>query len=73
MKEINCIGDFCPIPILKIKKALETCQIGDTLSVIADHDCVLESIEEYLDRNHFGFRLEPQEDGIFIITITKNH
>lgn len=72
MKEINCIGDFCPIPILKVKKALENCKHGENFTVVADHDCVRESIEEYLDRTNFSYSVRELEDGIFEISITEN-
>lgn len=72
MNEINCIGDFCPVPILKIKKALENCKPGDNFTVIADHDCVRESIEEFLDRKKFDYSVEELANGIFEISITKN-
>lgn len=44
MKTIDCLGDMCPIPVLKTKKELNTISIGDTLKIITDHSCVLESM-----------------------------
>ncbi len=72
MKEINCIGDFCPIPILKIKKMLESCEPGETFVAISDHDCVRESIEEFLSRMRFSYSIKELNDGIFQVLITKN-
>lgn len=72
MKEINCIGDFCPVPILKIQKALESCTPGESFDVISDHDCVLESIEEFLERKSFNYVIEELDNGIFRIHITSN-
>lgn len=71
MKEINCIGDFCPVPILKIQKALETCSPGDSFDVISDHDCVRESIEEYLGRMQFTYTITELDGGLFRVTIKK--
>lgn len=72
MKEINCIGDFCPVPILKIQKALEASLPGESIDVISDHDCVRESIEEFLDRKRFSYSIEELDDGIFRIHIASS-
>ncbi|WP_352419288.1 sulfurtransferase TusA family protein [Proteiniborus sp.] len=44
MKTIDCLGDMCPIPILKTRKALKSLNSGDTVKVVTDHSCVLESV-----------------------------
>ncbi len=71
MDTIDCIGDFCPIPILKIKMMLQTLKPGDSFQVMTDHDCVLESIDEFLTRKVISYTVEEMNHGIFIITVKK--
>ena len=35
-RQLNCLGMFCPMPVLKTKVELEKTPVGQTLEVIAD-------------------------------------
>ena len=71
MKKINCIGDFCPIPILKIKATLKKLNPGDTFLVIIDHDCVIDSINDFLGQKRVTYKCNENLEGIWEIYITK--
>lgn len=73
MKKIDCLGDFCPIPILKIKAELKTLAKGASFMVITDHSCVLQSITDHF-KNSTDISLEPEEvmNGVWEITITRH-
>lgn len=43
---IDCFGDICPVPILKIEAKLKTIKPGDEFMVVTDHSCTLESIRD---------------------------
>ena len=34
--ELDCTGLLCPLPVIKLAKALPTVAIGDTVTVLAD-------------------------------------
>ena len=34
--DLDCTGLLCPLPVIKLAKALPTVAIGDTVTVIAD-------------------------------------
>ena len=36
MREINCLGMRCPIPIIECAKALACLEVGDSLILISD-------------------------------------
>jgi TusA-related sulfurtransferase len=71
MIKIDCFGDFCPIPILKIQKQLKKIDSGTTFMVTTDHSCVLESINEFLKTHKISFTYEEIINGVWEITITK--
>ena len=36
MKEVNCLGMRCPIPIIECAKVLRTVKVGDSIILISD-------------------------------------
>ena len=46
MDTIDCFGDICPIPILRIGKKLKTMRAGEEFMLVTDHSCTLESIRD---------------------------
>ena len=73
MKKIDCCGDFCPIPLLKIKKELNTLEVNESLMVDTDHSCVVESINEYFEQQKFNCEIDEVINGVWEITVTKEH
>ena len=73
MKKIDCLGEFCPIPILKIKEALITLAKGDSFLVVTDHSCVLQSITDHFKKSK-SVNLETEEviNGVWEIIVTKH-
>jgi tRNA 2-thiouridine synthesizing protein A len=35
-KEIDCVGLFCPMPIIKTREAIREIQVGQLLGMVAD-------------------------------------
>lgn len=69
MKKVDCLGDMCPIPIVKTRKALKSVSSGDAIKVVTDHSCVLEAILS----NFKKCKITHEEviNGIWEISITK--
>ncbi|MBK5241979.1 sulfurtransferase TusA family protein [Clostridium sp.] len=71
MNTIDCLGDMCPIPVLKIKKALKKAKTNDSIKVITDHSCVAESIKNHFTRKDLQLEFDEVMNGIWEIIITK--
>lgn len=71
MKELNCLGDMCPIPIMKLKQCSEL-KAGEKLKLITDHSCVVESISDYCDKNQISIHVVEPMNGIWELFIEKN-
>ncbi|MCJ7691437.1 MAG: sulfurtransferase TusA family protein [Clostridiaceae bacterium] len=71
MNTINCLGDMCPIPILKIKKALKKTKPNDPIKVITDHSCAAESIKNHFTRKDMKLEFDEVMNGVWEIIITK--
>jgi len=70
LKTIDCLGDMCPIPILKTKKELKNMNTGDSIKVVTDHSCVLESMLTQLKKQTIDY--EEVMNGIWEIIVTKS-
>ena len=44
MKDVICLGDMCPIPLMKLKQCKELKNKGEQIKLVTDHSCSVESI-----------------------------
>jgi TusA-related sulfurtransferase len=72
MMKIDCFGDICPVPLIKIQHQLDELNDGDSFMLVVDHSCVVESISEYYDDTKHVIELDEVMNGVWEITITKN-
>jgi tRNA 2-thiouridine synthesizing protein A len=70
MRTIDCLGDICPIPILKTKKELKSIKPGEVVKVVTDHSCVLESVISNFKK--YNITYEEVINGVWEIFITKS-
>ncbi|OGO80693.1 MAG: response regulator SirA [Clostridiales bacterium GWC2_40_7] len=71
MREIDCLGEMCPIPVIKITQALEIMVKGETIKVITDHSCVVQSISDHFSRKCTSVRCDEVMNGIWEVHVTK--
>lgn len=71
MEKISCFGDICPVPLLKAIKSLKNTPSGETIMVVTDHSCVVESMEEYFASAKYAYSTEEVMNGVWEISITK--
>jgi len=71
IKLIDCFGDICPIPIIKIEAELASMNIDDSFMVVVDHSCTIEAIRnKYLDKKH-NVSIDEVMNGVWEVTFTK--
>ena len=70
MKTLDCLGDMCPIPVLKTSKELKSMDVGDTIKIVTDHSCVLESLSNKFKKHQI--RNEEVINGVWEIYLTKS-
>jgi len=69
-KEIDCIGLFCPIPVIKAKVAFKNINSYETVTIVTDHSCTQQGILEAF--KNYNCNIEVEDDGgIWYIKITK--
>jgi len=67
IKVLDCFGDICPIPVLKVKKELKKLESGEQFMLVTDHSCVVKSISEKYD----NIMIEEPMNGVWEIIFTK--
>lgn len=70
MKEIDCLGEICPIPIIRIKEAMKTTKSGETIKVITDHSCVHQSVKDHFKNTKIVIEDEEVMNGVWEIFLT---
>jgi len=71
MNKIDCFGDICPLPIIKMQHELEHLANGESFQMVVDHSCVIESLKDHLGKTKFEYVIEEVMNGVWEITITK--
>jgi len=61
--ELDCLGEACPVPLIKTEKALEELEVGDTLIVLIDHSCAMKNVPEWARKQGHEVELEEVDDG----------
>lgn len=70
MKQVNAIGDVCPLPVVKTKKAMAEMGVGQ-LEVLVDNDVAVQNVRRFAESSDCTFQVSPQ-DGHFRIVIEKS-
>lgn len=71
MIEIDCLGDMCPIPMLRLKAALSKMSSCQSLKLISDHSCVVQNVTDYLKKTKNTIVVDEVMNGIWEIYVTK--
>lgn len=69
MRVIDTKGEKCPVPIIETRKALKSCQAGETIQVLTDNKTAFLNISRYLADNKIKFNV-AEEKKVWTFTIT---
>jgi len=69
--ELDCLGEACPVPLVKTENKIKELEVGDTLIVIIDHSCALKNVPEWARKQNFDVEVEEIGDGEYEIFIDK--
>ena len=72
-KNLDCLGEACPVPLIRTQKALAELVVGDVLVVEIDHSCAMKNIPEWVSKEGHNFEIEEVSDGQWEIVIEKSH
>lgn len=61
--ELDCLGEACPVPLVKAEKKLKELEVGDTLIVLLDHSCAMKNVPEWARKEGHNVEIEEVDDG----------
>ena len=68
---LDCLGEACPVPLIKTEKALEELEPGDVLIVQIDHSCAMKNVPEWARKAGHNVEIEEVDDGEWECVIEK--
>lgn len=71
IREIDCLSEVCPIPLLRAMQELKTMEPGDILILHSDHSCVAIDIEKWGIGKKYPIRLVELPGGEWEVYIQK--
>lgn len=69
---LNCLGDICPLPMMKFKEMKKALQEGREIMLVTDHSCAAENVLDYCRSLHYAFEVEEPISGVWEITVHQN-
>ncbi len=68
---IDCLGEACPVPLVKAQNKLKELEIGDVLIVRIDHSCAMKNIPDWAREDGHNVEVEEVDDGEWEVIIEK--
>jgi len=70
IRKVDAIGEACPIPVIKAKKALDTADSGDVIEVHVDNEIAVQNLMRMAKSRQCGFESEMMGEKHFAARIT---
>lgn len=72
MVKIDCLGDMCPVPVLRLKTVIDSLKNGEECMLVTDHSCTISNIEAFCKVHHLTYDTDEVMNGVWEITISAN-
>lgn len=69
--ELDCMGEACPVPLVKAEKQLDKMNVGDILIVQIDHSCAMKNVPEWARNQGHNVEIDEVDDGEWEVIIEK--
>lgn len=70
MITVNAIGDTCPIPVVKTKKAIEALTQPDTVETLVDNEVAVENLKKMAVQKGYSCDSSKLDDGSYSVKLT---
>jgi TusA-related sulfurtransferase len=51
-KLVDCVGDMCPVPLVKAQIQYKKIKPGDSITIVTDHSCTSQNLKEAFKKFH---------------------
>jgi TusA-related sulfurtransferase len=70
-RTLDCLGEACPVPLVKAQKAMDEMAVGDVLIVNIDHSCAMKNLPDWARSVGHNVEIEEVGEGEWDIIIEK--
>lgn len=70
-KTLDCIGLFCPMPILKVREALKPMLVGQTLEMLSDDPASDADMKSWAGRTGHQLLATERDGAVFRFLVRK--
>ncbi|MGB8454110.1 MAG: sulfurtransferase TusA family protein [Anaerocolumna sp.] len=70
MVKIDCLGEICPVPVMRLKSVIDLIQKGEDYMVVTDHSCTISNLQDFCKANNLTNKAEEVINGVWEITVT---
>lgn len=72
MIRIDCLGDICPIPVMRLQAVLPAIGQGEDYLIVTDHSCSLTAIRDFCKGHRLRYAVNEPTSGVWEIAISKS-
>lgn len=69
MIQVNCMGDVCPVPVVKTKNAIKAMTASDTVEVLVDNEISVQNLMKMANYEGYAVRSEKLGEKEYKVTI----
>lgn len=69
MHRLDCLGDMCPLPLMKLMQCREKLDRGESVMIVTDHSCTCESLLSYCKKQGLPVEVAEPICGIWEVHI----
>ncbi len=70
-KKIDCLGLFCPVPILKVREAIQPMRAGEALEMLSDDPASEADMRSWAARTGHELLLVEKHGPVFRFVVRK--
>lgn len=68
---IDCLGEACPIPLVKTQKKMANMKVGEVLIIETDHSCAMKNVPEWARKEGYNVNIVEVDGGLWEIYLEK--
>ncbi len=69
--ELDCLGEACPVPLVRTQKEMEKMGINDVIVIHIDHSCAMKNVPDWARGVGHNVEIDEVGEGEWDIVIEK--
>lgn len=70
-KFLDCLGEACPVPLMRAQQELASLADGDVLTMTVDYACAVQNVPEWARGQGYQVKIEEIDEETWDIVIEK--